>query len=130
SEPWNVELQGNLKSVLNAHSNLRVNIAAKADKLMMDCFVYRDKNQKYEAAELLLDVWRKIMDEINAMIDNGIKSQAMSKMCEVMFAIVTRYEWDLTHIEHWVLNSDFQPMTTQVWSKKMHRYYKQLEHTV
>ncbi|ETO17025.1 hypothetical protein RFI_20311 [Reticulomyxa filosa] len=129
-EPWTTDLYSYLKSVLNSTSNVRVTVAAKADKLTVDYFLYKEKTQKYEMTELLLDIWRKIMDEVKAMIDNGVKSQTMSKMCEVMFAIISRYEWDLTHIEHWVYQDEYQPMTTQIWSKKMSRYHKQLEYTL
>ncbi|ETO29014.1 hypothetical protein RFI_08110 [Reticulomyxa filosa] len=129
-ELWTNEIYNNLKGVLAAHSNFRVGIAAKADKLMLDYFIYQDKEQKDEMSDLLLEIWRRIMEEVESMLVNDNKSQIMSKMCEIMFSIMTRYEWDLIHIKHWVYNDEYQPMTTQGWNRKMQRYHKQFEHAV
>ncbi|ETN98300.1 hypothetical protein RFI_39209 [Reticulomyxa filosa] len=129
-EKWSVELQHNLKSILNAHSNLRISVAAKADKLTMDYFIYKDNDQMYEVCDLLLEVWRRVLEEIDTMIINEAKSSVLSKLCDIIFGIMTRYEWDLTHIKHWVYHDKYQPVTSPTWNKKMHRYHKQLELTI
>ena len=56
-----------------------------------------DKNAKSNAANVLLDLWKKIMDGFHKIRSSGKFQNSLLEKKQIIY----RFEWDLSHVKLW-----------------------------